>query len=217
MADKKDKKYLIDNPTLMAEWNWEKNNELDLDPKTLTCGSEKKVWWKCSKGHEWQAIIYSRNNGNGCPYCSGNKILIGYNDLATTNPKLASEWNYDKNDYLKPEDFTANSEKKVWWKCDKGHVWQATIASRNSGKGCPYCSGRYAVQGKSDLLTLNPKLASEWNYEKNGELKPEDFMPNSNKKVWWKCSKGHEWQAQIKSRNYGSGCPYCSGRKKPEQ
>ena len=54
MADKKEKKYLIDNPILMAEWNWEKNNELDLDLKTLTLGSGKKVWWKCSKGHEWK-------------------------------------------------------------------------------------------------------------------------------------------------------------------
>ena len=71
----KEKKYLIDNPTLMAEWNWEKNNELGLDPKTLTCGSHQKVWWKCEKGHEWQAIIQSRNKGSGCPYCSGRKKL----------------------------------------------------------------------------------------------------------------------------------------------
>ncbi len=93
----KEKKYLIDNPTLMAEWNWEKNNALDLDPKTLTLGSNKKVWWKCSKGHEWQATINHRNNGRGCPHCSGRKVLKGYNDLATVNPKLATEWNYDKN------------------------------------------------------------------------------------------------------------------------
>ena len=70
MADKKEKKFLIDNPTLMAEWNWEKNNELGLDPKTLTCGSEKKAWWKCVKGHEWDAVIYSRNSGIGCPLCN---------------------------------------------------------------------------------------------------------------------------------------------------
>ena len=69
----KEKKYLIDNPTLMAEWNWEKNNELSLDPNTLTLGSGKKVWWICDKGHEWQATISSRNRGNGCPYCSGRK------------------------------------------------------------------------------------------------------------------------------------------------
>ena len=66
MADKKEKKYLIDNPTLMAEWNWEKNNELGLDPNMLTLGSGKKAWWKCSKGHEWQATINNRNNSRGC-------------------------------------------------------------------------------------------------------------------------------------------------------
>ena len=71
MADKKEKKYLIDNPTLMAEWNWEKNS--DLRPEDFTANSGKKVWWKCSKGHEWQAVIADRNRGNGCPYCSGRK------------------------------------------------------------------------------------------------------------------------------------------------
>ncbi|MBR3864711.1 MAG: hypothetical protein IKJ19_06350 [Clostridia bacterium] len=213
MADKKEKKFLIDNPTLMAEWNWEKNNELGLDPKTFTCGSEKKVWWKCGKGHEWQAIIYSRNNGNGCPYCSGNKILIGYNDLLTINPKLSSEWNYEKNGDLKPEDFTVGSNKKVWWKCKKGHEWQATIAHRNNGSSCPFCAGQKVIKGYNDLETLNPTLAKEWNHEKNGELKPEDFMPNSNKKVWWKCDKGHEWQATIGSRSRGNGCPGCSSER----
>ena len=73
MADKKVKKYLIDNPKLMAEWNWEKNNELGLNPKALTLGSHQKTWWKCSKGHEWQAIIGNRHRGNGCPICRKNK------------------------------------------------------------------------------------------------------------------------------------------------
>ena len=73
MADKKEKKYLIDNPTLMAEWNWEKNNELGLDPNILTLGSNKKAWWKCSKGHEWQAVIYSRSKGAGCPICNSER------------------------------------------------------------------------------------------------------------------------------------------------
>lgn len=73
MAEKKEKKFVIDNPALMAEWNWEKNNELGLAPNSLTCGSGKKVWWKCAKGHEWQATISSRNRGTGCPYCSGHK------------------------------------------------------------------------------------------------------------------------------------------------
>ena len=73
MAEKKEKRCVSDNAKLMAEWDWEKNNKLGFDPKTLTLGSEKKTWWKCSKGHEWQAIIGNRNKGQGCPVCRKEK------------------------------------------------------------------------------------------------------------------------------------------------
>ena len=212
MAEKKEKRYVSENAQLMAEWDWEKNNALGFQHEVLTLGSHTKVWWKCGKGHEWQASIADRNNGRGCPYCAGKRILKGYNDLQTLNPTLASEWNYEKNNGLTPADVTPNSHKTVWWKCKEGHEWQTTIGSRNGGRGCPYCSSRYVIKGENDLLTVNPTVANEWNYEKNKELTPMDVMPNSNKKVWWKCSIGHEWQATINSRNNGIGCPYCSGR-----
>ncbi|MCH5314701.1 MAG: zinc-ribbon domain-containing protein, partial [Eubacterium sp.] len=99
----------------------------------------KKVWWKCCKGHEWQATISDRNNGRGCPYCSGKKSLKGYNDLQTVNPTLANEWNYEKNNGLTPVDVTPGSNKKVWWKCQRGHEWQAIICNRNRGNSCPVC------------------------------------------------------------------------------
>ena len=212
MAEKKEKRYVSDNAQLMAEWNWEKNNELKIHPQLVTVGSGQKVWWNCSHGHEWKARVDSRNNGNGCPYCSGLYVVKGENDLQTVNPTLAKEWSYEKNNRLTPMEVLANSNKKVWWKCTKGHEWQATITNRNNGNGCPYCSGRYAIKGENDLQTINPTLAKEWNYEKNGNLKPDNFLTNSHKKVWWKCSEGHEWQATIDSRNNGHGCPYCSGR-----
>jgi len=140
--------------------------------------------------------------------------MQNYNDLQTDNPFLAKEWNYEKNGGLLPVDVTANSDKKVWWKCDKGHEWQATIGSRNSrGHRCPYCSGRYAIKGVNDLQTVNPTLANEWLYEKNNGLTPMDVLPNSDKIVWWICSRGHKWETMVKNRTRGSGCPYCSGRK----
>ena len=75
MADKKEKKYLIDNPTLMAEWNWEKNNELGLFPDKLTSGSSKKAWWKCNVcAFEWQTKISHRSNGTGCKNCLSKKL-----------------------------------------------------------------------------------------------------------------------------------------------
>ena len=56
----------------------------------------------------------------------------------------------------------------------------------------------------------NPLLAKQWNYDRNGNLKPSDFTFGSNKKVWWICEKGHEWQAQINVRSRGNGCPICN-------
>ena len=63
MVEKQEKRYVSDNAQLMTEWNWEKNNELEFNPEMLTLGSNKKAWWKCKKGHEWQAQINSRNKG----------------------------------------------------------------------------------------------------------------------------------------------------------
>ena len=204
---------LFVNPELAKEWNYEKNGE--LKPENFLVNSAKKVWWKCKKGHEWQATIASRGSGRGCPYCANKKVVVGYNDLATLNPKLASEWNFEKNNGLTPTEVVANSHIKVWWKCEKGHEWQATISNRNSGRGCPICANKKVLKGYNDLLTINPKIASEWNYEKNGDLKPDEIVFGSHKTVWWKCDYGHEWQASIDKRDRGTNCPYCSGRKKP--
>ncbi|MCR4719142.1 MAG: hypothetical protein K5768_05880 [Firmicutes bacterium] len=209
MAEKREKRYVSDNALLMAEWNWEKNNELSFKPETLTLGCSKKVWWKCSLGHEWEATVGNRSKVSGCPYCSNHKAWTGYNDLATVNPKLASEWHYEKNGDVKPTDVTAGSHKKVWWKCSKGHEWQTTISHRTNGNGCPYCSGKRVLKGYNDLQTVNPVLAKEWDYDRNGDIKPEDVAANNRRNVWWICSKGHEWQAKIYHRNSGSGCPIC--------
>ena len=212
MAEKKEQQYVSDNAQLMAEWDWEKNNTLGFAPNEITSHSGKKAWWICTNGHSFDATIANRVNGKGCPYCAGQKVWKGYNDLATVNPNLAQEWHPDRNVPLTPQDVTANSGQKVWWQCTEGHEWKTTIGNRNQGSGCPYCSGKRVLKGDNDLQTINPVLAKEWNYEKNGKLKPEDYTINSNKKVWWKCNKGHEWQAVIANRNNGKGCPYCSGR-----
>ena len=142
IGNMEEKKYLIENAELIKEWDWENNNKLGLNPYQLTCGSGKQAWWRCIKNHKWKATINHRNHGHGCPYCAGQKVLAGYNDLQTTNPILASEWNYEKNTDLTPEKVTENSSKKVWWKCKKGHEWEAQIYNRNNGRGCPYCAGR---------------------------------------------------------------------------
>lgn len=346
MAEKKEKKYVSDNPQLMAEWNWEKN--VDADPTKITIGSHKKVWWKCSEGHEWEASLNHRTSkGRGCPYCCHNPcVLSGVNDLQTIYPDLAKEWHPTKNGTLQPHQVTAKSSKKIWWKCSKGHEWKTAVNHRANGSGCPYCRNALqtsfpeqaiyyyvkiayadAINGYTDifknhgmeldiyipslnigieydgsafhktkvqqqremkkyricqdngillirirentvdnvdnicdkaillignltesierlklflpnindvdvardemhirsnyhsklkeksLLHLYPKLCEEWNYDNNKELMPDMFAARSNAKVWWKCSKGHEWSASIDDRVSGNGCPYCGNRK----
>ena len=112
--------------------------------------------------------------------------------------------------------FTANSNKKVWWKCIKGHEWEAIIANRNKGKKCPYCSNQKLLKGYNDLETKNPILSKYWNYKKNNDLKPYDFFPNSHIKVWWKCPDcGKEWKAKISDMNRKENkCSICSKNKK---
>lgn len=197
-------------PKLAQEWNYEKNG--DLKPSDITSGSHKKVWWKCAKGHEWEESVKDRSSRNECPYCSNKRALPGYNDLLTINPEIAKEWNYDRNGELMPDQVLPGTEKKVWWKCSRGHEWAASVYNRNKGAGCPYCSNFKVLVGFNDLATTNPKLAAEWDYAKNGGLKPTDVTAGSHKSVWWKCSRGHEWAMVIKNRDSGNNCPYCSNK-----
>ena len=60
-----------------------------------------------------------------------------------------------------------------------------------------------------NLKIINPTLSSQWHPTANGSLTTEEVTPFSNKKVWWICEKGHEWQAVIEDRTRGTGCPDC--------
>ena len=200
-------------PELAAQWHPFKNKP--LNPEDVSLGSHRRVWWVCEKGHEWQAAVKSRTGGSGCPVCANRKLLRRENDLASTHPDLARQWHPDKNGVLTPRDLMAGTHKKVWWICEKGHVWQASVFSRvSSGAGCPVCAGKRVVPGENDLASAAPAIAAQWHPDKNGPLRPEQASLNSNRKVWWRCPLGHTYQAMISSRTVqSSGCPYCAGRK----
>ena len=230
-------------PDLAKEWNYEKNG--DLRPEDVSCWLRKKVWWvKYDKSPingklmklEWSASVDARMFGSNNPIKCGKKVLSGYNDLASASPKLSKEWNYERNGNLKPDMVTYGSGKKVWWvQYDKNPItneimkleWEATVVDRFNGSGNPIKTGQKVLKGYNDLAFLNPDLAKEWNYEKNGNLKPEDVNCGSGKKVWWKLPydvpddypiehlRGRhfdfEWEAIIGNRNKGIGCPYLTG------
>ena len=202
------------HPELAKEWDYDKNG--DIKPYEVSYGQGKKVWWKCNNGHSWNAQILSRSSGRGCPFCSGKAVKKGFNDLASKCSYLLNEWDYEKN-IIDPHSVNYQSAEKVWWKCEKGHSWKANINTRTKSDkptGCPYCKGIKVIEGVNDILTTYPRIAKEWDYEKNGELKPSQVMSGSNRKVWWICPNGHSYLCGVIYRTKrGEKCPYCSGKK----
>lgn len=201
-------------PIVASEWHPTKNGE--LKPNQFLPQSNKKVWWLGKCGHEWEAVISSRTGTRkgGCPYCSNRKVLKGFNDLATTNPEILSEWDFEKN-AISPYEIARGTNRKVWWKCSLGHSYESPVAGRTGERrrGCPYCANQKLLKGFNDLETRSPELAREWDVEKNDGVTPDMILAGGHKKVWWKCAKGHEWQSAIITRlSMNIGCPYCSGR-----
>ena len=195
---------------------WDSGRNLPLTPDNTSYGSKQKVWWQCGKGHRWQAAVYTRTgSGTGCPVCAGKVAQAGENDLATLFPELALQWHPIKNGALSPEQVLPGSHRTVWWVCEKGHEWRASAASRTCGaSGCPVCTGKKVIAGENDLASQFPAIAAQWHPSRNETLTPQQVTPNSNRKVWWRCGKGHDYRAVVAARTVsGSGCPYCAGRK----
>jgi hypothetical protein len=176
------------------------------DPNTITAGSESKLTWICELGHQYVASVYKRaKRDQGCPYCSNQKLLVGFNDLATTNPQLAreaSDWD--------PNSEVAGSAKKKYWICELGHRWEAVIRERHrSNLGCPFCSNHKILLGYNDLCSTHPEIAAEasgWD--------PSTVVAGSERKKSWLCPIGHIYSANIRDRTrVDSSCPYCSNRK----
>ncbi|MBQ3417737.1 MAG: zinc-ribbon domain-containing protein [Ruminococcus sp.] len=205
------KRMLADvSPELINEWS---QRNLPLTPDSVTHGSNKIVWWNGKCGHEWRASIKNRViSGSGCPYCSHNAILEGYNDLASQKPELAAEWSA-RNAPLLPTQVTVFANRKAWWRCREcGNEWKTLISTRSDGSKCPYCSGYILLKGFNDFATLYPQLAEEWS-DRNLPLTPDTVNDKSRKNVWWKCRTcGYEWKSVIHSRAKGAMCPVCADR-----
>ena len=175
------------------------------DPGVVNPNSHKKLEFMCAKGHVFLRAVRRHVEATGCPVCQNDRVLIGFNDLATTHPELAAQavgWD--------PTTVTAGTRKKLQWKCSRGHTWITGITNRtNGGTGCPYCSGRIAIRGETDLATTHPELAAQafgWD--------PTTVKAGTNRKLMWHCSKGHEWLSTPSARSSrGHGCPYCSGHR----
>jgi hypothetical protein len=229
--------------TAALEWDRERNAACDVD--SVRSNSSEVVWWRCQRdpSHRWQTEVRERRKKGqgGCPFCTSS-TLPRLRTLAARNPRIAAEWHPTRNGALRPDQVSANSRRRVSWKCPEGpdHLWETSIASRaHKNTSCPFCR-RVRVSTSTSLAALFPKVAAEWHPRKNGKLRPEDFLSGSNKVVWWLCRKGpdhdarrsasaggfaripnrpsvaerHEWRTTIAHRTSArSGCPFCAGQR----
>jgi hypothetical protein len=229
----------FENPDFAAEWHPTLNGE--LSPDSVGVSSRYVAWWRCryDSTHVFQQSVFDRAKRK-CPLC--NDKNIEEKSLARSSPKLAVEWHTVKNGDLTPETVTFGSNKKVWWICEQKHEWQAQVTARfNLGSGCPFCAKKFLLKENS-LVVRFPEIAAQWHKTKNRKmlpslqgsfvantnkhlapedrptknrrLTPEDVSYGSKQMVWWQCpiNAEHVWQAMVKDRTNGKGCPYCANR-----
>ena len=265
---------ILGNIILMTEWDYNKNK---LKPEDMTNGKGVKVWWKCKKGHEWEASIVSRaKRGCGCPYCRKPHSLLEvrvYAELKKLFPK--TEWcpsvngfeidvflrNYNlgieidgnywhENKYQKDinknkelekigikiirvrinplkkiNDYDINSDYKDehidillklflnLYKITRNDKFLGYIKDKKIINNIYYEKKVSEISDiNKSLFDVRPEICDEWNCSKNGFLKPENVSYGSGRKVWWKCKNNHEWKTEVKNRSAGGDCPYCRGR-----
>ncbi len=202
-------------PILAREWS-ERN--LPLTPDMFRPNSHKKVWWICPKGHQnYQSTLAHRSNGRGCPECARlerikatQRAAIRRSGSVADDAKLAPIWHPTRNYPLLPNELSRGSKVIVWWKCDVGHEWKLAVVEQTKRGICPDCT-----KMQNSLAAVWPDLAKEWHPTKNLPLTPEKISKCNQKKVWWRCAKGHEWEAVVANRSPGrkdggTGCPHCA-------
>lgn len=219
-AGRKQYRYYLDltaDPDYAKYYDWQKNFQVDpsLNPEKVLIGA--KVWWRCSKGedHIWRSCVW-RQRKPVCVFCKQLRASAEFN-LELTDPAIAKQFHATKNGKLRASDLTPGSCKKVFWQCDKNalHVWKTTVQVRTKGSGCPYCAGK-RVSADGSLASLNKDLASQWDFEKNGDLTPEKVSCKNQKSVYWVCrDENHRFRAKISGRVKDPACPYCTGRLLP--
>jgi hypothetical protein len=169
----------IINPGLAKEWHPTRNG--DLNPRNVTPGSGRKVWWICVDGHEWEAAIYSRNRGSGCPFCH-KPTPADHIDMLITDTELLKEWHITKNSGLNLRNLPPGFSEKVWWICEEGHEWKATVTSRMKGKDCPDCH-KYLSTKRSLRIKKASRFGEKITHIKTDAIQLDDALKSSDSQL----------------------------------
>ena len=194
---------------LLDRWDYGLNNK---DPFEVNVCSGQKYYFKCpllNPLHPSEAKILSNVvQQEGSRRCIGCESFAQWCIDNVDSDFMEKYWS-DKNTE-NPFTFTTTHSKKVWIKCqDKDYHGDYEIAPYNfkAGKRCPYCAGK-KVHYFDSLGYLIPSSILMWS-NKNDKT-PFDYLPHSNKKVWFCCTIHGEYLQEIHyfTKNEGN-CPKC--------
>jgi len=99
-----------------------------------------------------------------------------------------------------------NAHAKLLWKCSEGHQWKTTPNKIQQGRWCPICG----IKKRGIALRHNINDMHKLVKEKYGKCLSDTYI-NSQTKLLWECSEGHQWYAIPNNIKRGRWCPYCSG------
>lgn len=159
--------------------------------------SQTKLLWECSKGHKWLTAPREILRGRWCPNCGNINTGLSQKYTIKEMQVFASTkgWKCLSDTYF-------DSQKKLKWQCDQGHIWESVPANIYRGSGCPKCAGR----------NVTIEELRKFAHKKNGKcLSPE--YEGSYKQLLWECELGHRWSATPRSvlrKKGGTWCPICS-------
>lgn len=209
-------------PDISCLWS-EKNNK---SPSDVLCNSYYRATWRCSDcSGEYNAYVVDMVNGTiKCPYCSGERVLPGFNSLAAKYPDLALLW---RDEDISSDDILPTSNYRGSWRCPVcAGIYKSSVKDMVAGEThCPYCCGERVLSGFNSFKAKHPDLMDEWDYPCNYALcNPDTVSDSCHTMVWWICSKDrtHSYRMtpydrlMYQQRNK-EPCPFCKGRRRKKR
>lgn len=202
----------VQAPSVAEWWDAGLNAVRGMDVESVPASSKRTAWWRCERGHLFDAPVSDMVARPVCPVCTGG------GSLDVTRPDIAELWDYRRNSGVSVSSVNENSGREVWWKCPEGHEVYQSVESMCRA-GCSECArvkrveavldGRVCVFENS-VEHLRGDVSALWHPNRNGEVLARDVEPDSPLMVWWKCPEGHEWRESVAQCVNRGGCARCA-------
>jgi hypothetical protein len=196
------------DPEMLGWWDSQYNS---IDPTKISARSITKAYWRCPKGHRFIRAVCTQSDKRRCPEC--------YRSARAPLGAVLGRLPFKPVGIADPDLVSVQSNALLEWECPIGHRFHLPPRRAVHRKNCPVCAG-YAKPNEMRKLGVTvaekvPTLVDEW---ADAQCSPFGVRATSKRIIKWRCRRcGHSWQAQVRDRTRGSGCPICSRRMAAER